>query len=596
MSELRADTVGELLEARLAQSPGALACSERAGQGWAPRTWAEVGTRLEAVRAQLARLGVGPGGTVALMAPNQLAWDLVQWAALQLGAQVVGLDAADRPENLAEVLAQTRPGLVAVADVAALTVLGGLAPSVPVLTLAERAPRRPDGGPAEPLALALGAASPAPPVRVSPTALATTVFTSGTTGRPKGIAYTHRQLCLAVRGILEGLPELVDGDRVPCWMPQALLFQRIINLCAVARGAHVFYVDKPLELASLLPGIAPHLLVGVPRFFEKAWTGISERIDARPPPVRALARWALGVGRRWAALSREGRAPGALLRAQHRVADRLVLSAIRQAFGGQLRYLVSGAAPLPVWLLESLHGAGLLVLEAYGLSECIVPVCMNTPRAFRFGTVGRPLALNEVRLSEDGEVQVRGEGVFTGYQGSSTRPLDADGWLSTGDLGALDADGYLSLVGRKSEVVKSSTGRKVPLPAIEAQLRRLSWVELPMVVALGRPAPVAVLFVSVPRLGGGEPEPLLRQALERLRQDVRQVSEALAAHHRPAGVVLVARPPRLDLGELTLSLKVRRAVIEAALAPALTALTAQVEARDPAPQWLGELQALVATT
>ncbi len=596
MSDLQATTVSGLIEARLAASPNEVGCSIQADGGWRALRWHEIGALLAAARAQLARFGVAPGTALALMAPNSLDWDLAHWAALQLGARVVGLDAGDRPENLNEVIAQTHPTVLVAGSIEALGRLGALPAGLKIVTLLEAAPVRPDGGVAEALCRAVPEGPVAPAVVVRPSDVATTIFTSGTTGKPKGISYTHQQICLAIDNILDGLPELRPGDRTPCWLPQGHLFQRIVNLCAIVRGAHIFYVEKPLELAKLLPSIAPHFIVGVPRFFERVWAGIAEKIASQKPPVRALANWALSVGKRAAKGRREGRPLNAVLRLQLALADRLVLSSIRKALGGEVRFMLSGAAPLPAWLLEEFHGLGLLVLEAYGLSENIVPNCLNTPRAFRFGTVGKPLRGTQVRVDETGEVFVRGDGVFKGYEGSQVNPLDAEGWLATGDLGTLDADGFLTLVGRKSEVVKSSTGRKVPLPAIEAVLRRLPWVELPVVVASGRGAPLAVLYVNLSRLGVASQAPeqtaeqVVRAALPGIRRSLTEVTAELAEYHRPVGVVLVTRAPSLERLELTSNLKVRRGVIDAQFAQALEAVSAAAEQG----QWLGELQSMAA--
>lgn len=584
MSDVHADTVGALLDARVRSTPSAVACSVREGNSWREITWSQVAARVAAAQAQLARLGVTHGSRVALMAPNSLEWDVVHWAALRLGAVVVGLDAGERDENLQAMMALVEPSVVIAATVATAARLQRT--TRPLITFLEQHPVRAEGAPVEALATAGGDAS-VPPREVSPTDIATIVFTSGTTGTPKGIAYSHRQLALAVRSILAALPEIASGDRLPCWLPQAHLFQRIINLCALTRGAHVFYVEKPLELATLLPSIAPHVLIGVPRFFEKTWAGITAAVRKQPWPLRHVGDWAVKVGRRHASEQRNGRHPSALLQWQSTMANKLVLTSIRKALGGQLRYLISGAAPLPSWLLEAFHGVGLLVLEAYGLSENVIPTCMNTASAFRFGTVGRPLGSTQLRISDEGEVQVRGDGVFTGYLGAPTENLEGDGWLSTGDLGELDADGFLRIVGRKSEVVKTSTGRKVALPAIEALLRKLPWVDLPVAVALGRSHPLAMLYVNVP-------SSTLTQQVPALRRELQTVCSELSPHERPAGCVFIPRAPSLDAGELTANLKVRRAVIEARFAPALAALSNGVEQHVTVTAWQDDV--LVATT
>lgn len=589
---LPVQTLPALLAARFAASPDTVACSVQQGQTWVDLTWRTIEQRVHTARTQLARLGIAPGTTVAIMAHNDIDWDVVHWASLQLGARVVGLDSIDLPDNVSNVLGQTTPTVIVLASTELLPRLGPTAHPFKLITWETSGPL-PAG--AERLERTLsGEAAPMP--EVLPSLVATTIFTSGTTGKPKSISYTHAQMLGAVQGISNVLPEVQPDWHVPSWLPQAHLFQRIINLSSLARGMHTYYVAKPLELAKLLPQIRPHMLVGVPRFYEKAWSGIADTLASKPPAVRRLASWALEVGRRVSKITLSGGTPGPVLKLQHAVADRLVLSSIRKAFGGRVQFMVSGAAPLPKWLLEEFHAIGLLVLESYGLSENIVPNTMNTPSRFRFGTVGTPMAATSIRLAEDGEIMVKGPGVYVGE--STASRIDPDGWLSTGDLGAFDADGFLSIIGRKSEVVKSSTGRKVALPMIESTLRKLPWVDLPVVFALGRKLPLAVLFVNLARVSPagsptGSPQAALSEAAERLRKEIADICEPLSDFQRVSGVVLVARPPSLDAGELTANLKVKRTVIETRFAEALDAVTAMGETKTSAPVWLERLQSLV---
>jgi long-chain acyl-CoA synthetase len=251
----------------------------------------------------------------------------------------------------------------------------------------------------------------------------------------------------------------------------------------------------------------------------------------------------------------------------------LVLRRIRQAFGGELRYLISGSAAMPVRLLEDLHAMGLLVLEAYGLSECIVPVSTNRPSAYRFGTVGQTMKGNELRLAADGELQLRSTGNFSGYlgQADSSGELDSEGWLATGDLAEIDNDGFIHLVGRKSEVFKTSTGRRVAPSAIEGVLRSVAGVEHAAVFGAGRKSLLAVLSVAP----GSEDswDGLAR----RLRVALVEFPEAL----RPVAVVVTQAPFGIDSGELTGNLKLRRGAVQARFSAVLDELAALVDQRVP---------------
>jgi long-chain acyl-CoA synthetase len=230
--------------------------------------------------------------------------------------------------------------------------------------------------------------------------------------------------------------------------------------------------------------------------------------------------------------------------------------------------------------MEDFHALGWLVLEAYGTSENVVPIAINSPAAYRFGSVGRALPQNEVRLADDGELLVRGPGVFGGYYDSPTEesPLDADGFLHTGDYARRDADGFIWLAGRKSEVFKTSTGRRVAPVPIEARLKQLPYVDYAVVFGRDRPVPVALLCVNPTQLPGPpQPDaPLPAGTLKRIADDLAAVCAGLSGHDRPAGVLVTRESLSIARGELTSNLKLRRAPIEARYLAHLEALYAEL--------------------
>jgi long-chain acyl-CoA synthetase len=283
----------------------------------------------------------------------------------------------------------------------------------------------------------------------------------------------------------------------------------------------------------------------------------------------AVANWALGIGAHAADLRRRGHAVPWWTRAALAAADALVLRRIRQAFGGRVRYLVSGSAPMPTWLLERLDAMGLRVLEAYGLSECIVPVSANRAGAFRFGTVGRAMKGIDTRIGPDGELLIRSAGTFDGYLGAPDEVglVDSEGWLATGDLAQIDGEGFIRLVGRKSEVFKTSTGRRVAPQAVEAALRSVPGVEHAAVFGAGRATLLALVSVA--------PETDATAAL--LGQAVRAATQALPDYQRPAGLVVTRQPLTIEAGELTGNLKLRRQAVAERYAEALQRLAAAVD-------------------
>ena len=424
---------------------------------------------------------------------------------------------------------------------------------------------------------------------VHPDDPATIIFTSGTTGVPKGISYTHRQVIQALVSILEAFPEIGADTRLACWLPLSNLFQRIINAAAIGCGAQTFYVEDPRAIMRHVGTIEPHLFIGVPRFYEKLYAGMMEKVGQAPAWQRSLVAWALQVGDVHASLVRSGGTPSVWGRWTHALADRIVLRRLRSIMGANLRFLVSGSAPMPRWLLERFHAMGLLILEAYGLSENVIPVAMNRLNAYRFGTVGLALRGSEVRVAKDGELLVRGPGVFKGYLGEERRDaqVDSDGYLASGDYATVDGEGFITLTGRKSEVFKTSTGRRIAPASIESALRQLPYVEHAAVFGAGRPFLVAVIVVGVEQLralAGCDPEKrALTVVCGRIRKDFAPGLASLVEYQRPAGAVVTTRPLGVESGELTSNLKMRRHHVEARFAEDVEALYRLLERANGAP-------------
>jgi long-chain acyl-CoA synthetase len=352
----------------------------------------------------------------------------------------------------------------------------------------------------------------------------------------------------------------------------------MINLCAVGRGAQTFYVEDPRSIMQHVRAISPHLFIGVPRFYEKLHAGIQDALRAGPAWRRAVAQWAVRSGERRARSLRSGIPSSMRDRLAAALAERLVLRRIRSVMGRRLRYLISGSAPMPVWLLERLQALGFLVLEAYGLSESIVPVAANRPRRYKLGTVGQALPASEVRVAADGELLLRGPGVFAGYLGEpdSAGRLDAEGFLASGDYASIDSEGFITLLGRKSDLFKTSTGRRIAPAIIESHLRQIDYVEHAVVFGADWPFLIAVMAVSeaalCSRFGNRTQSNDAQAIASRVRADIAAAVADLAGYERPAGVVLTTRPFLVDAGHITPNLKVRRAAVEAAFRDSLDEL------------------------
>jgi len=573
-------TVPGLLAARSARDPDAPALWQRSSDGrWVASSWSEYRNACAAVAIGLRKLGLKPGDRVGIIAPSCKEWDYAQLGILAAGGVAIGLDPHAVDEHTQATAQQCGLVGVVLGSPVFLDKLGDAVRQRLRFIVFIDPENRPD---ATGLNSLINEAVPDDQWnQAKPDDVATIIFTSGTTGEPKGIEYSHRQMCQATTSILSAFPDITEGSRLACWLPLSNLFQRMINLCAMGRGAQTFYVADPREIMRFVPEIAPHVFVGVPRFYEKLYSGIQEAIAKTPHWQQIVARWALCVGDRNARAIRATKtlyptraSTGIAQRFQTALAERLVLRKLRHTLGSNLRFMISGSAPMPAWLLERFHAMGFPILEAYGLSENIIPVSLNRSDDFRFGTVGRPLPGCEVRLADDGELLVRGPGVFKTYLGddSSDARINNDGFLMSGDFASIDDDGFITLVGRKSEIFKTSTGRRIAPARIESLLRQIGGVEFATVFGAGRTLPTALLAINEVSWRDN-PD----QLPNRLRKQALLALAPLPPYLRPAGFALTTRMPTIAGGELTANLKMRRPIIENHYAPVLNELHTRLD-------------------
>ncbi|GMA19415.1 AMP-dependent synthetase/ligase [Arsenicicoccus piscis] len=318
--------------------------------------------------------------------------------------------------------------------------------------------------------------------------LATLIYTSGTTGRPKGCEITHGNFLLLSANVIDRLTDVVaDGSATLLFLPLAHVFARLIEVVAFDAGVRIGHAPDVKNLMSDLEGFQPTFLLAVPRVLEKVYnlTEAKAASGGRGKIFNAAARVAISHSRTTAT----GATPPLKLRLTHALYDRLVYSKLRAALGGQVKYVVSGGAPLGARLGHFYRGVGMLVLEGYGLTETTAPLSVNTPELIKIGTVGLPLPGVGVKIADDGEILVQGINVFRGYWGNdeATREALSDGWFHTGDIGALDEDGYISITGRKKELIVTAGGKNVAPAVLEDRLRASALVSQCLVVGDHRP-------------------------------------------------------------------------------------------------------------
>ncbi len=423
---------------------------------------------------------------------------------------------------------------------------------------------------------------------VEPNDLATIIYTSGTTAEPKGVMLTHGNILANLEGVRAVIP-LSPEDTALSYLPLCHAFERTVSYVYLANGVSMVFAESIDMLARDLQMVRPTVMTGVPRVFEKLHARIlAKGQDAGGVKARVFA-WAAGVARRAGRARSHGGRPSGLLAIEHALADRLVFRKVRAGLGGRLRLAVSGSAPLRPDIGEFFLGMGLPIIEGYGLTETAPVLTVMPLDDIRYGTVGRPLSNVELRIANDGEVLARGPNVMAGYYNrpGETEAVLAGGWFHTGDIGAIDTDGYLAITDRKKEIIVTSGGKKIAPQPIEEALRSHDFVAEVVVIGEQRHFPSALVVPDLAVLSRrfGQPAPADLAAAESLvtRTDVRELVQAaidelntrLAQFERIKRFSLLPTAFSIEGGELTPTLKVKRRVIEERYRAVIDALYAQ---------------------
>jgi long-chain acyl-CoA synthetase len=406
-------------------------------------------------------------------------------------------------------------------------------------------------------------------------ALATIIYTSGTTGEPKGVMLTHGNLLSNVEAAVEVFG-VTSEDVALSFLPLSHAFERMVLYMYLYAGASVAFAESPETLARDLVNLRPTLMTAVPRVFEKLHSRIQETMAQASAIRQSIFRWAVAVGLRRSAAVRRGRQVGTLLAVQDRLADKLVFRKMRERTGGRLRVLVSGSAPLPRTIAEFFDAIGLTIFEGYGLTEASPVLTVNPLDQPKCGTVGRALPGVELRIAHDGEILARGPNIMRGYYNNpdATRAvLEPDGWLHTGDIGTLDADGYLTITDRKDDLILTSVGKRVAPQSIEIELRRHALIAEAVLVGDRRKFIAALLvpdfralqrrLATLDRPSGTRDTLVARTDVLALFQEaVDAVNATLAPFERIKRFALIPSEFTIAGGEVTPTMKVKRRVVE----------------------------------
>lgn len=417
--------------------------------------------------------------------------------------------------------------------------------------------------------------------------MATVVFTSGTNFEPKGIEYTHGQVVLTVETILQSFPQIEQGSQTTCWLPLSNLFQRIINFTSAAVGGKIYFVANPQEVMRHLKVTNPHVFIGVPRFYEKVYDGMISKIS-KSMIFRAIFYLASIPARQRSSKIQHHQTIGPILNFFWCCANWIVFNKIKRLFGKNIQFAISGSAPMRRNVLEFFHMIDILILEAYGTSENIIPIAANRIGSFKFGSVGIPLIKDSVILSEDNEILIKSPGVFKGYLDVPSATSFSGGYYKTSDLGHFDQDGFLYIEGRKSEVFKTTTGKKISAVEIDDLFKSIPYVDVALTLGENRKAPVVlitldfqclaqVLNVHVDDLWDLEDGNFVVRVLQHISRDLSQKNAEVPEKMRPVGFIVLTRKFIMENQEVTTSFKIRRRHIEKKLIATLDKLYLEID-------------------
>jgi long-chain acyl-CoA synthetase len=557
----------------------------RAGNDYSPISHRTILERVRRLSFGLRAIGIKRGDRVAILSENRPEWAIADFACLTSGITDVPLYPSLPAEQLGYPLRDS--GAVAIfvsseVQAAKIATIRAEVPALKTVIVFDAAAAK--SGDMTLASLEEQGTKDDTPERaaefrrdalaVAPNDLATIIYTSGTTGEPKGVMLSHDNIFSNVAATRNAL--VMRGDDVSLsFLPLSHILQRMGDYWFLTTGTSIAYVDSfdlvPIAMAQVRPTIA----ISVPRLYEKMYARVLENALAGSAIKKRIFFWARGVADRWADQKLAGREPRGLLQLQYSIAQRLVFSKLKARTGGRLRYFVSGGAPLAPEINKFFYAAGLVILEGYGLTETSPVIGVNTPDAFRIGTIGKPIDGVEVKIAEDGEILTRGPHVMQGYYNKpdATRDtIDAEGWFKTGDIGVIE-DGFIRITDRKKDIIVTAGGKNIAPQPIENAVKTNKYVSQAVMIGDKRKFPVMLV---VPNWDNLEKWAKLKNILwtdraqllamptiqAKMDKEVHSQFEGLAHFETPKKIALLEHDFSVDSGELTPTLKVKRRVID----------------------------------
>jgi long-chain acyl-CoA synthetase len=587
---MAADTLARMFWEQVERSGDRPAQQFKHGAGWTTITWREVGETVRELALGLLALGRAKGDSVALLSSSRAEWVQADFAIFTAGCVTVPVYPSYPPDLIAYIVNDSGARTIIVEDPAQLAkvlqarektpnlehiiVISDYdAPQPPKMVMTWESLRR--LGRENAGTGALGSLLAERVASTRPTDLATIVYTSGTTGPPKGVMQTHGNHIAAVTASKQATP-VEEGWVHLLFLPLAHSFARLESFLGVAHGLTTAFAENLDKVGENLRETRPHFICSVPRVFEKVYGRILAGVEASSPAKKKIFNWAVSVGRDVSRHQQRGQPVPTTLELKRKIAHKLVFSKLHAALGGRLRWAVSGGAPLSRDIAEFFHAAGILLLEGYGLTETCPVLTFNRPDRYKFGSVGQTLPGVQVQIAADGEILARGPNIATlGYfkQPEATHEVfGADGWFHTGDIGTIDGDGFLFITDRKKDLIVTAGGMNIAPQNIENLLKADPFISQVMVYGDRRPYPVALITVNSDELSKfareqgiltSEAAAIVKhpKVVERVGRTVEEKNTQLQSYARIKRFTVLPTDFTLDGGELTPTLKVKRKVV-----------------------------------
>lgn len=577
---------------------------------YADITYPELHQHVEAFALALRSLGVSRGDHIGLMSENRLEWVVTDLACACSGIADVPIFPILTPAQVEYIFNDARVKAVVCSNQLQLNKLLKVVANIPTLhhiivMQPELTARQPEAAgrkiisfqqmleDGQRLATALPGQLNNLIAEIEPSDMLTLIYTSGTTGHPKGVVLSHGNLVANIQGAAAAFPAITESDVVLSYLPLCHSYERLGGYyTCMACGATIAFADSIDTVRTNLPEVRPTLMTSVPRLFERIKAGVEKQVAEGSEKNRKVFQWALGVGIEKFRLEQAGKKPGVVLAGKYALADKLVFAKIREKMGGRIRFFVSGGAALPHSVGEFFFAAGLPVIEGYGMTESSPVISANPYTRPRLGTVGKPLPNVEVMIASDGEILTRGPHVMQGYYNNpeaTAEAIDPQGWLHTGDIGVIDAEGYLKITDRKKHLLVSSGGKNIAPGPIESTLLHSPLIDQIMLIGDDRPYLTALIVPDFDVLkevlqsqginvGNIHDMAVREQVLDydaavlAVEADIKRLQRDLSAFERVRRFDLLAEPFTVENHLLTPTLKVKRKEVEKIYAQRIEAM------------------------